>query len=110
MYSPVIGGRPASSAYAIPCGTSSAVRTNPATTSWRSHAPLYDDRLAIPGATRAITGPARVGASDMGHIVAPTGSAVTSASTANRSQAASHVPATAPVSATMSPTLSSPFE
>ena len=44
MYSPVIGGRPASSAYAMPCGTSSAVRTSPATRSWRSHAGLYDQQ------------------------------------------------------------------
>ena len=37
VYSPVIGGRPASSAYAMPCGTSSVVRTTPATTSLDSH-------------------------------------------------------------------------
>src|SRR6187200_2158571 len=56
VYSPVIAGRPASSAYAIPCGTSSAVRTRPATRSWRSHRGSYDHRLARPGATRAIPG------------------------------------------------------
>ena len=71
VYSPVIGGRPASSAYAIPCGTSSAVRTNPATRSWRSHPGLYDRKLAMPGATRAITGSVRVEASGMDHIVPP---------------------------------------
>src|SRR6187397_43940 len=60
VYSPVIAGRPASSAYAIPCGTSSAVRTRPATRSWRSHRGSYDHRLARPGATRAITGSVRV--------------------------------------------------
>ena len=60
MYSPVIGGRPASSAYAMPCGTSSAVRTRPATRSWRSHPGWYDKMLAMPGATRAITGSVRV--------------------------------------------------
>ena len=38
VYSPVITGRPASSAYAMPCGTSSVVSTMPATTSLRSHA------------------------------------------------------------------------
>ena len=37
VYRPVIGGRPASSAYAMPCGTSSVVRTTPAITSLRSH-------------------------------------------------------------------------
>ena len=70
VYSPVIGGRPASSAYAIPCGTSSAVRTNPATRSWRSHPRSYDRMLAMPGATRAITGSVCVVASGMDHIVA----------------------------------------
>ena len=38
VYRPVIGGRPASSAYAIPCGTSSATRTSPATRSFVSQA------------------------------------------------------------------------
>ena len=71
VYSPVIGGRPASSAYAIPCGTSSAVSTNPATRSWRSHSGLYDHKLAMPGATRAITGSVRVEASGMDCIVPP---------------------------------------
>ena len=37
MYSPVIAGRPASSAYAIPWGTSSVVSTIPAMTSLRNH-------------------------------------------------------------------------
>ncbi len=37
VYRPVIGGRPASSAYAMPCGTSSVVRTTPATRSLTSH-------------------------------------------------------------------------
>ena len=37
VYSPVIGGRPASSAYAMPCGTSSVVSTTPAITSLASH-------------------------------------------------------------------------
>ena len=34
----MIGGSPASSAYAIPCGTSSADSTRPATMSFGSHA------------------------------------------------------------------------
>ena len=33
VYRPVIAGSPASSAYAMPCGTSRAVSTRPATTS-----------------------------------------------------------------------------
>ena len=33
VYKPVIAGNPASSAYAMPCGTSSAVSTRPATMS-----------------------------------------------------------------------------
>ena len=37
VYRPVIGGSPASSAYAMPCGTSSVVSTTPATTSLTSH-------------------------------------------------------------------------
>ena len=37
VYRPVIGGRPASSAYAMPCGTSSVVSTTPATMSLASH-------------------------------------------------------------------------
>ena len=37
VYSPVIGGRPASSAYAMPCGTSSVLSTTPAMTSLASH-------------------------------------------------------------------------
>ena len=37
VYRPVIGGRPASSAYAIPWGTSSVLSTIPATTSLASH-------------------------------------------------------------------------
>ena len=50
MYSPVIGGRPASSAYAIPWGTSSAVRTSPATRSLESQLRRYDDSRRTPGA------------------------------------------------------------
>ena len=37
VYKPVIGGRPASSAYAMPCGTSKVVSTIPAITSLSSH-------------------------------------------------------------------------
>src|SRR5690349_18985427 len=37
VYRPVIGGSPASSAYAMPCGTSSVLSTIPATTSLASH-------------------------------------------------------------------------
>ena len=37
VYRPVIGGSPASSAYAMPCGTSSVVSTTPAMTSLTSH-------------------------------------------------------------------------
>jgi hypothetical protein len=37
VYRPVIAGRPASSAYAIPWGTRSAVSTSPATRSFGSH-------------------------------------------------------------------------
>ena len=37
VYRPVIAGSPASSAYAMPCGTSSAVRIRPATRSFVSH-------------------------------------------------------------------------
>ena len=35
-YKPVIAGSPASSAYAIPCGTNNVTSTSPATTSWES--------------------------------------------------------------------------
>jgi hypothetical protein len=49
VYSPVIGGKPASSAYAIPCGTSKAVRTSPATTSERNQRARYDDSSVNPG-------------------------------------------------------------
>ena len=38
VYRPVTGGSPASSAYAMPCGTSNAVSTTPATMSPPSHA------------------------------------------------------------------------
>ena len=44
-----MGGRPASSAYAIPCGTSRAVRTSPATTSFVSQARSYVRRTRMPG-------------------------------------------------------------
>ena len=37
VYRPVTGGRPASSAYAMPWGTRIAARTRPATTSERNH-------------------------------------------------------------------------
>ena len=37
VYRPVIGGSPASSAYAMPCGTSRVLSTIPATTSLASH-------------------------------------------------------------------------
>ncbi len=37
VYRPVIAGSPASSAYAMPCGTRSAVRIRPATRSLGSH-------------------------------------------------------------------------
>ena len=37
VYRPVIGGRPASSAYAMPWGTSRVVSTTPAMTSFTSH-------------------------------------------------------------------------
>ncbi len=40
VYRPLTGGRPASSAYAIPCGTKMAASTTPATRSDRSHALL----------------------------------------------------------------------
>jgi hypothetical protein len=37
VYKPVIGGKPASSAYAMPCGTSRVVSTTPAMMSRASH-------------------------------------------------------------------------
>ena len=37
VYSPVIGGKPTRSAYAMPCGTSSVLSTIPATRSLASH-------------------------------------------------------------------------
>ena len=43
------GGSPASSAYAMPCGTSSADSTRPATTSLGNHSRRYDLTSAIPG-------------------------------------------------------------
>ena len=43
VYKPVIGGRPASSAYAMPCGTSRVVSTTPAMTSFSSHWRRYDE-------------------------------------------------------------------
>src|SRR3954447_23058219 len=54
VYRPVIGGKPASSAYAIPCGTRSAVSTSPAMTSWRSQLALYDESVASPGSVRVL--------------------------------------------------------
>ena len=51
-YRPVTGGTPASWAYAIPCGTSSAARTVPAITSLRSAAPRWWRTSAIPGTHR----------------------------------------------------------
>src|SRR4051794_4299141 len=56
VYRPVIGGKPASSAYAIPCGTSKAVSPTPAPTSDRSHRALYDDRVVNPGTKPPFTG------------------------------------------------------
>src|ERR1700746_3600363 len=41
VYRPVIGGSPASSAYAMPCGTSRVLSTIPATTSLPSHSRRY---------------------------------------------------------------------
>lgn len=38
VYRPVTAGSPANSAYAMPCGTRSAVSTRPATTSAPNHA------------------------------------------------------------------------
>ena len=49
MYRPVIAGSPASSAYAIPWGTSKAVRTSPAVTSLESQRAWYDLSMTIPG-------------------------------------------------------------
>ena len=49
VYSPVIAGRPASSAYAMPCGTSSVVSTTPATTSLTSHSRRYEVTARNPG-------------------------------------------------------------
>src|SRR6516225_1665720 len=46
VYRPVIGGRPASSAYAMPCGTSRVLSTTPATTSLASHSRRYDEGLS----------------------------------------------------------------
>ena len=51
VYRPVIGGRPASSAYAMPCGTSSVVSTTPATMSLASHSRWYDEIARSPGTT-----------------------------------------------------------
>jgi hypothetical protein len=51
VYRPVIAGRPASSAYAIPWGTRSAVRTSPATRSLESQLRRYDESRRTPGAT-----------------------------------------------------------
>src|SRR6478609_3342695 len=44
-----MAGRPASSAYAIPWGTRSVVRTRPATRSLPSRAGRYDRSIASPG-------------------------------------------------------------
>src|SRR6185503_17782043 len=49
VYSPVIAGRPASSAYAMPCGTSSVVSTTPATMSLTSHSRRYEVTARNPG-------------------------------------------------------------
>ena len=49
VYKPVIGGRPASSAYAMPCGTSRVVSTTPAMTSFSSHCRRYDEITWSPG-------------------------------------------------------------
>src|SRR5664279_2380927 len=52
VYRPVIGGRPANSAYAIPCGTSRAVRINPAVRSFPNHPGRYDRSTPRPGTAR----------------------------------------------------------
>jgi hypothetical protein len=49
VYRPVIGDSPASAAYAMPCGTSSADSTSPATTSLGNHARWYDVSTPSPG-------------------------------------------------------------
>src|SRR4029450_7964666 len=59
VYRPVIGGRPASSAYAIPWGTSSAVSTSPATRSLESQLRRYDESRRSPGATERSSSPIR---------------------------------------------------
>ncbi len=46
VYNPVTGGRPASSAYAMPCGTRIAASTTPATRSNRSHDRSYERKRA----------------------------------------------------------------
>src|SRR4029079_15507437 len=43
-----MAGRPASSAYAMPCGTSSVVSTRPATTSFGSHSRRYSRSMRTP--------------------------------------------------------------
>ena len=45
VYSPVIGGRPASSAYAMPCGPA-ASEHDPATMSLASHSRRKDEGLS----------------------------------------------------------------
>ena len=49
VYSPVTGGRPASSAYAIPWGTRIAASTTPAIRSKRNQERWYDRSAPIPG-------------------------------------------------------------
>src|SRR6476646_8146015 len=43
-----MAGRPASSAYAMPCGTSNVVNTRPATTSFGSHSRRYSRSMRTP--------------------------------------------------------------
>src|ERR1041384_663247 len=57
VYRPVIGGRPASSAYAMPCGTRTAVSTMPATTSFASHRERYDRTARTPGTAPTMASP-----------------------------------------------------
>ena len=53
VYSPVTGDRPASSAYAMPCGTKIAASTIPAIRSERNHGRRYEPKTATPGTHRA---------------------------------------------------------
>src|SRR5688572_10725085 len=55
VYRPVIGGSPANSAYAMPCGTSRVVSTTPATRSLTSQRRWYPLSARPPGGTRSTT-------------------------------------------------------